>query len=160
MSELFAEYNLELLYNSTDKKMSILKRINKDIIFTIPYALVSGTLLRLIFYKAAIESNNDSILLFEEPEAHMFPPYMRKFTADVVFDKNNQFFIATHSPYVLDSFMEEALADLSIFLVYYEGGETKVKRMSEKDMEEVNEYGVDLFYNLESYLKHGQVNNA
>jgi AAA15 family ATPase/GTPase len=160
IASLFEVYDLKLLYNSTDKKFSILKSLDKDTIFTIPYKLIADTLQRLIFYTVAIAKNKDSILIFEEPEAHMFPPYVRKFTSDVVFDKSNQFFITTHSPYVLDALMEEAPEDLSIYLVYYENGETKVKLMSEKDMEEVNEYGVDLFYNLESYLKHGQVNNA
>jgi hypothetical protein len=160
VASLFDFYQLELLYNSTEKKFSILKRLDKDTVFTIPYPLVSDTLQRLIFYKAAIKSNKESILLFEEPEAHMFPPYIRSFTTDVIFDKSNQFFVGTHSPYVLDAFAEDAPEDLSIYLIYYENGETRVKLMSESDMAEVREYGVDLFYNLESYLKHGQVNNA
>jgi hypothetical protein len=160
VANLFDFYNLELLYNSTEKRFSILKRLDKDTVFTIPYPLVSDTLQRLVFYKAAIKSNKDSILLFEEPEAHMFPPYIRGFTTDVIFDKSNQFFLATHSPYVLDALAEDASEDLAIYLVYYEKGETKVKLMSESDMAEVREYGVDLFYNLESYLKHGQVDNA
>jgi AAA15 family ATPase/GTPase len=160
VAALFDFYNLELLYNSTEKKFSILKRLDKGTVFTIPYPLVSDTLQRLVFYKAAIKSNKDSILLFEEPEAHMFPPYMREFTADVIFDKSNQFFIATHSPYILDAFALDAKDDLAVYLVYYENGETKIKLMSEKNMDDLREYGVDLFYNLESYLKHGQVNNA
>lgn len=160
VENFFDFYKLELLYNSTEKKFSILKRLDKGTYFTIPYPLISDTLQRLIFYKAAIKSNKESILIFEEPEAHMFPPYIRGFTTDVIFDKSNQFFMATHSPYVLDAFAEDAPEDLAIYLVYYENGETKVKLMSESDMAEVREYGVDLFYNLESYLKHGQVNNA
>lgn len=160
VANFFDFYKLELLYNSTEKSFSILKRLDKDTVFSIPYPLISDTLQRLIFYKTAIKSNKDSILIFEEPEAHMFPPYIREFTADVIFDKSNQFFLATHSPYVLDAFMEDASEDLSIYLVYYQDGETKVKLMSVEDMSEVRQYGVDLFYNLESYLKHGQVNNA
>jgi len=161
VGNLFDFYKLELLYNSTEKKFSILKRLDKDTVFTIPYPLVSDTLQRLVFYKAAIKSNKESILIFEEPEAHMFPPYIRSFTTDVIFDKSNQFFMSTHSPYVLDAFAEDSPDDLAIYLVYYENGETKVKLMSESDMAEVREYGVDLFYNLESYLKrYGQVNNA
>jgi AAA15 family ATPase/GTPase len=158
IANLFEDYNQKLVID--DEEIFFLKYLNDDSAVSIPYHLVSDTLRRLIFYKAAILSNRDSVLLLEEPEAHMFPPYIRKFTTDVIFDKTNQYFIATHSPYVLDTFMEEASEDLSIYLVYYQEGETKIKKMSEKDMEEVNEYGVDLFYNLESYLKHGQVNNA
>jgi AAA15 family ATPase/GTPase len=158
-SKLLKDYGLELLYDSGTQAFTIFKRTNKGI-FTIPYELLADTLQRLIFYEAAVLSNHETVLLFEEPEAHMFPPYMNKFTADVIFDKTNQFFIATHSPYVLDAFMEDAQDDLSIYLVYYENGETKIKLMSNDDMNEVKSYGVDLFFNLESYLKHGQINNA
>jgi AAA15 family ATPase/GTPase len=155
---LFEDYNQKLVID--DEDIFFLKYLSDDTAVSIPYHLISDTLRRLIFYKAAILSNKESILLFEEPEAHMFPPYMRKFTSDLIFDKTNQFFITTHSPYVLDTLMEEVPEELSIYLVYYENGECKVKRMSERDMEEVNDFGVDVFYNLENYLKNGQVNNA
>lgn len=158
IAALFEDYKQKLVID--DEEVFFLKYLSDDTGVSIPYHLVADTLRRLIFYKAAILSNENSILLFEEPEAHMFPPYIRKFTTDVIFDKTNQFFINTHSPYVLDAFMEDASDDLAIYLVYFDKGETKVKVMSEKDMDEVKEYGVDLFYNLESYLKHGHVNNA
>jgi AAA15 family ATPase/GTPase len=159
IEDLFKPYNLELLYDSREQSFTILKRTSGGI-FTIPYELLADTLQRVIFYKSAIRSNKETALLLEEPESHMFPPYMRIFTTDVLLDKRNQFFLTTHSPYILESFMEEAEDDLAIFLVYYEGDATNIRRMNRKDMDEVKEYGVDLFYNLESYLKHGQVNNA
>lgn len=159
IAPIFKDYGLELLYDSALQAFKILKRTNKGI-FTVPYELLADTLQRLIFFKAAILSNQETVLLFEEPEAHMFPPYMRKFTTDVIFNRVNQFFIATHSPYVLDAFLEDAIDDLAVYLVYYENGETKVKLMRQKDIEELREYGVDLFFNLESYLKHGKINNA
>jgi AAA15 family ATPase/GTPase len=160
IANLFEMYDLNLLYDSTKKKFSILKTLSKDIIFTISYDLIADTLQRLIFYKAAVLSNKESILLFEEPEAHMFPPYINKFTTDVIFDKTNQFFITTHSPYVLDELILEAEDELSVYLVDYKDGETKIHHLSSSDLKEVREYGVDLFFNIESYLKHGQVNNA
>lgn len=159
IQELFTDYNLELLFDSREQKFTILKRTGTGI-FSIPYELVADTLRRVIFYKAAISSNKSTTLLFEEPEAHMFPPYTRKFTADVMFDETNQFFIATHSPYILDTFMADAQDDLAIYLVYYDEGETKIKRMEREDIDEVKQYGVDLFYNLESYLKDGKIDNA
>jgi len=161
VASLFETYNLKLVYNSTDKKFSILKGLSEDIIFTIPYRLVADTLQRLIFYKVAIASNSNSILLFEEPEAHMFPPYMRKFTSDVIFDKTNQFFIATHSPYVLGEFIEEIKDDLAIYVVDYDKGETVIKRLTDNEIIEIAQYGIDLFFNLESYLdKYGQPRGA
>lgn len=158
-STLLRDYGLELLYDTGSQSFTIFKRTQIGIL-TLPFELLSDTLQRLIFYKAAIASNRNTVLLFEEPEAHMFPPYIRKFTSDIVFEKSNQYFLTTHSPYVFDALSEEASEDLSVYLVYYNEGETRIKHMNQKDLEEIREYGVDLFYNLESYLKHGQVGNA
>ncbi|MDQ6761464.1 MAG: AAA family ATPase [Bacteroidota bacterium] len=160
VQELFSFYDLELIFDFREQKLSILKRIQKGI-FSIPFELVADTLQRLIFYKASIRSNKDSILLFEEPEAHMFPPYVKKFTTDVIFDETNQFFIATHSPYILTEFIEEAEDDLAIYVVDYDKGETVIKRLSDNQVTEVAQYGIDLFFNLEPYLdKYGQPHSA
>ena len=87
----------------------------------------------------------------------MFPPYISKFTADVMYNKSqNQYFITTHSPFVLNDFMEDVdKEDLSVYAVGYkkETGETIIRRITEDEMEEIYQYGVDLFFNLENYLK-------
>lgn len=161
IASLFEIYDLKLLYNSTEKKFSILKSLSEDVIFTIPYKLVADTLQRLIFYQVAIASNKNSILLFEEPETHMFPPYKKKFTADVIFDETNQFFIATHSPYVVEEFIEEIENELAVYVVDYDKGETIIKRLTDEQVREVAQYGIDLFFNLEPYLdKYGQPHSA
>ena len=130
-------------------------------IFTIPYNLIADTLQRVIFFKTAIQSNKNAVLLLEEPEAHMFPPYIRKITADISLDENkNQYFIATDSPYILDDFIVENQNDLAVYIVDYKEGETKIHLLSDEELLEVRQYGVDLFYNLESYLQHGQSHHA
>jgi AAA15 family ATPase/GTPase len=151
VSELFKPYNLELLYDTRLQEFTISKRTESGI-FSIPYTLIADTIQRLIFYKAAILSNKEKVLLFEEPEAHMFPPYVKKFTSDVIFDETNQFFIATHSPYVLSEFIEEASDHLAVYVVDYDKGETIIKRLTESELLEVAQHGIDLFFNLESYL--------
>ena len=154
VDELFYQYDLELLYDARLQRLTILKR-TKSGIFSIPYELVADTLQRLIFYKTATLSNNDCILLFEEPEAHMFPPYISKLTTDVMYDQsNNQFFISTHSPFVLNDFMEDmAKEELSIYAVGYLNGETTINRLTDKQVTDIYQYGVDLFFNLEDFLK-------
>lgn len=156
VAELFKPYNLELLYDTRLQEFTILKRTQSEI-FSIPYELIADTLQRLIFYKSAILSNSGKVLLFEEPEAHMFPPYISKFTSDVMYDKNeNQFFIATHSPFVLNDFMEDLeKEELSIYAVGYkkETGETIIRRLADEEINEIYQYGIDLFFNLENYLK-------
>jgi hypothetical protein len=153
VSELFKRYDLRFALDKSTRSLKILKDVGNNDIFLISYAMIADTIQRLIFYKAAIYSNKKSILIFEEPEAHMFPPYIKKFTTEAIFDRNqNQYFIATHSPYVLDSFVEDAYEDTAVFLVDYVDGKTVVFRLEEKDQEEIRKFGVDLFYNLESYL--------
>jgi predicted ATP-dependent endonuclease of OLD family len=132
-----------------------LKDVGDDI-FLISYSLIADTLQRLIFFKSAVQSNSNSILLFEEPEAHMFPPYISKFASEIVYDDHgNQFFMATHSPFVISDIMENMKNnDFAIFTVGYdkENGETLVRRMTEEDLHAIYQDGLDLFLNLENYL--------
>lgn len=159
--EILATYNLKILFEKgSTYSMKVIKTATDETYFSIPFYQIADTLQRLIFYKAAIKTNNDSVLLFEEPESHMFPPYIRKFTSDVIFDKTNQFFIATHSPYVLEELLQEIPNELAIYLVDYKDGATVIQPLSTEDLEEARKYGVDLFFNLESYLTNGKINNA
>lgn len=161
--ELLKPYDLKLLIDIDSNEVKV-AHTGEDgrIIRAIPLNLLADTLVRLIFFKSAILTNSNSVLLFEEPESHMFPPYIGKLTSDIIFDKNNnQYFIATHSPFVLNDFIEDMdRDDLSIYLVGLEDGETKVKMLSEEEVSEVSLYGVDLFFNLESYFNNGSVGNA
>lgn len=160
--EIFRGYSLRVVFETDDQfTLKFQKQLSDESAVSIGYHQIADTLQRLIFYKAAIASNSKSVLLFEEPEAHMFPPYIRKLTADIIFDKSdNQYFIATHSPYVLDELVEEIQDELSVYLVDYNAGETKIIYLSREDLREIRDYGVDLFFNIESYLKNGQVHNA
>jgi AAA15 family ATPase/GTPase len=152
VADLFEIYDLKLLYNSTDKEFNILKFLSRNTIFTIPFKLVADTLRHLIFYKAAIASNKDSILLFEEPEAHMFPPYISKFTGSVWESNSNQFFITTHSPYVINDFLENCKDELNIYLVNYQDGETKILKLSNENLDTIYNMGTEsVFYNLEKF---------
>ena len=130
-----------------------MKKTEKDgDIFLLPYNSVADTLQRIIFFKTAIASNTDSVILFEEPEAHSFPPYIVHITQEIIHSRSNQFFISTHSPYIVNDFLENCIQDLSIFTSDLKNGETVIKRLSEKELDEVYQYGVDLFMNNERYL--------
>jgi len=160
VAELFHPYDLKFPFDKSTKSFKILKNVGEDI-FIISYKMIADTLRRLIFYKTAIRTNKNSVLLFEEPEAQMFPPYIKKLTTDILMDQNNnQYFIATHSPYVLDELILEAGEDLAVYLVDYKNGETIIQHLSNEDLIEIRQYGVDLFFNIESYLKHGQVDHS
>lgn len=159
VEELFKPYSLELLYDTREQKFAILKRTNTGI-FSIPYELVADTLQRLIFYKAAIMSNKNCVLLFEEPEAHMFPPYISKFTSDIVNDENiNQYFITTHSPFVLNDLIANVeKEEVAVYIVSYEQetGESLVHRMNDDDIHEAYQFGYDFFMNIDQFIPQKQ----
>ncbi len=163
VTELFKSYNLELRYDARLQEFTISKTTESGI-FTIPYSMVADTLQRVIFYKAAILSNKEKVLLFEEPEAHMFPPYISKFTSDIIHDENNnQYFLATHSPFVMNDLILNVEKDeLAIYIVSYqkESGETLIHRMDEEDVNEAYQFGYDFFMNINNFIphkEHGQV---
>jgi len=160
--DLLESTEFQLLFNISENDIQVYREIEKGSINTLPVSLIADTLIRLMFFKTAIHSNKDSVLLFEEPESHMFPPYIAKFTSDIIFDKNdNQYFITTHSPFVLNDFMEDMdKNDLSIYVVGLKNGETVVRKLDEDEISDIYQCGIDLFFNLESYLKDGFFNNA
>ena len=70
----------------------------------------------------------------------------------MIYKKDNQFFIATHSPFILNDLLENSRSELSVFVVNYENHETKVRRLSEGELYEAFQSGVDFFTNNESFI--------
>ena len=118
----------------------------------IPYSLAPETLRRMAFYTAAIDGNRNAALVFEEPEAHAFPGDAT-FLAEMIAleDTLNPYFLTTHSPYFLMTFLGKARRDqLSVNLVYRDKSQTKVKTLPQETLPEL--YEVDIFSNIELYL--------
>ncbi|MDR3287144.1 MAG: AAA family ATPase [Prevotellaceae bacterium] len=154
MKKEFSKFGLEYVLDKSSNRLKIQRRLNGDEVFQLPYSSIADTLQRVIFYKTAIASNSNSVLLFEEPEAHAFPPYIKTITQDIIDSKNNQFFIATHSPVVLNDFIEYAdiRKQVSIFLFDFKDGQTTAKRLSDEEVDDIYNYGEDLFFNIEKFL--------
>lgn len=155
LSKLFQEYRLKLLFDKTSHTLRIVKELDDNSLVSLPFNSMADTLQRIIFFKAAIASNTNSILLFEEPEAHCFPPYITHITQEVITAQTNQFFIATHSPYVLNAFLEQSREELAIFIVDYRDGQTVISRLTDTELTEVYDYGIDVFFNYERFTQHG-----
>ena len=101
-----------------------------------------------------MDSNKNSILVFEEPESHSFPYYTKYLGERIAFDETNQYFIATHNPYLLFSILEKAHKDdVSVFITYFEDYQTKVKLLSETELEEIMGMEIDVFFNIERLLE-------
>ena len=150
-NDIFSNFGLRLGLRPQENKIEVIKQL-EDIIVSYPYSLVSDTLQRIIFYLFAVLSNRDSILVFEEPESHAFPYYTKYFAETIAQDdRNNQYFISTHNPYLLLPLIEKVPKDdVAIFITYFEDYQTKVKTLSTEEMEEVME--IDVFSNLDKFL--------
>lgn len=149
--KIFQTYGLHLVFDKGSQELKVMKGVEKGEIFLIPFTSIADSLQRLIFYKTAIKSNKNSVITFEEPEAHTYPPYISQIAQDIIEASSNQFFITTHSPYVINEFLENAQSELCIFLVDFKDGETVARRLTDKELEEVYNDGIDLFFNNEFF---------
>jgi hypothetical protein len=80
-----------------------------DLFIRYPYALTADTLQGIILYTAAIVSNRDSGLVFEEPEANALPYWTKCLGERITLDETNRFFIATRNPYLRSAIIEKGL---------------------------------------------------
>ena len=140
-----------MMFDSGSQQIKAMRENGLDM-FLVPFSSLADSLQRLIFYKAAIDSNYNKVICFEEPEAHTFPPYISNVVNDIISSKSNQFFITTHSPYVMSSLLESAGEDVAVYVVDMEDNATVVKRLTDKQLQEAYDNGMDMFYNIETYL--------
>lgn len=99
----------------------------------------------------------DYVLLLEEPESNSYPPYVSLLASRIAEAKSNQFFIATHSPYLVNTLLDEVPdAELGIFIVEYVNHETKVHMLSDDDLQDIRVNSLDIFYNLDNLLEDAE----
>jgi AAA15 family ATPase/GTPase len=151
----FEEYKLDFIIRTENNKVEIQKKIER-FTYNFPYNSTADTLRRIIFYFAAIETNSNSVLILEEPEAHAYPPYTRMLGDRIAGDEENQYLITTHSPYLLQAIIENAdYEDINIFITHYENYETKVELLSMDAMRDILSSGFDIFFSLQDWTYHG-----
>jgi AAA15 family ATPase/GTPase len=150
VANIFENYGLRLVLKPQERVIEYQKIVN-DIVISYPYELLSDTLKRIIFYNLAIESNKDSTLVFEEPEAHAFPFYTKYLGERIASDPTNQYFIATHNPYLLNPLIEKSQkGSVKVFVTYYEDYETKIKPLDKDAIAEISEF--DPFLNIDRLI--------
>ena len=145
------DYDLELLYQPSINNFKIQKR-KGYLVYDIPFVVFSDSILKITFYKAAILSNEDSVLIFEEPEVNSYPPYIRDLTDEILEDKKNQFFISTHSPYIFEKIIQENRDDISVFVLDYKDHESVAYNMSDDQIMKILDYDMDVFLNMDKII--------
>lgn len=152
-AELIKPFGFKMLFDTLSKKLRLFKELDDATIASIPFGQIADTLQMLIFHLAGCLTNKDSVVLFEEPEAHLYEPYILELTNQLKYDKqHNQFFVVTHSQYVIDELLrdDESRYATNIYLVGIEGDSTKVKLLVPKKNKDVFERGLNVFFNYQN----------
>jgi len=153
MKEFYHKYGLKLFMKPHERVFELVKQAD-DSLISYPYTLTSDTLRRIIFYTVAIASNKDSVLVFEEPESNAFPYYTKYLGERIALDQINQFFIATHNPYLLSAIIEKARKeDVQVFITYFKDFKTRVKPLTANQLSELME--ADPFFNMDRFTEEG-----
>ena len=149
----FLSRGLRLGLRPQENRIEVLKDFD-DVIISHPYHLASDTFQRLVFYMAALHTNSDSVLVFEEPESHAFPYYTKYLAERIALDeRGNQYFISTHNPYFLLPILEKTLSeDIAVFITYYEDHHTQVRQLAQDELETIFD-DVDVFSNIDMFLE-------
>lgn len=154
INDFAKDHGFEFIIDNATGNISIQLRINEGVVYSLPYEALADTYKRMLFYIAAVRHTNGSVITLDEPDTHAFPPYVTFLANEIINQNSVQFFIATHNPYFLNTFIENTpMADISVFIVTYdkEKRATVAKKLTEKDLSELLDFGVDIFFNLNRY---------
>ncbi|MCY3021227.1 MAG: AAA family ATPase [Planctomycetota bacterium] len=151
MQEFFKPYGLTVVFRPQEKRFEVQKQAD-GVVVSYPYTLTADTLQRVIFYTMAIASNKESVLVFEEPESNAFPYYTKQLGERIALDDSNQYFIATHNPYLLRAIVEKGKReDVNVAVTYFRGYRTLVKCLAQEQLDELLD--ADPFFNLSAFLE-------
>lgn len=153
-SRFFVNTGFRLNVDFTHRRLLLTKEVD-DTLISFPYASASETLRRMVFYHLAMDTGGGGILVFDEPEAHSFPPFTKTFAERIATDgRKTQYFLTTHSPYMLDSLLAKTPKDdLNIMLCRMENFETKVYTLNEAQKARLMEWSMDSFFNFDRLLE-------
>lgn len=152
-SQFFQATGFKLSVEFAEKRLRVAKEVD-DLFVAFPYASASETLRRMVFVHLALDTNRDQVLVFDEPEAHAYPPFTKRLAERIALDdRGNQFFLTTHSPYMLDSLLAKTPADdLNIVLCRMENFETKAYPLNAAQKAKLMEWSMDAFFNFDRLL--------
>lgn len=93
-------------------------------------------------------------IFLEEPEANLFPPTQSSVVewllAMTTGEQSNNLFVATHSPYILNSFLEKKNIPMTLLYTRMLDGQMVIRTATEEDIQGIYDFGVDAFFNIES----------
>lgn len=116
--------------------------------FVFPDIKVADRIKRV--YDNLINTKRSDVFI-EEPEENLFPPTQKQLIEWILDNsKNSTFTIATHSPYILTTFLSNRVKDFSLFYIPNFCEESIVKTATQEELQEIFDYGVDAFFNIDT----------
>jgi AAA15 family ATPase/GTPase len=114
----------------------------------IGYNLLSDTVKRILFSFGALETNENSIIVMEEPEVHSFPFYTKLLAERIALNKNS-FVVTTHNPYFLETIIDKVPKyELSVYLARARGMRSEYTAVDISRIKEIIAEGADVFLEL------------
>lgn len=151
---LLSNYNLKLVLIEHEKKIQIEWEREEGIVVALDFGLLSEGLRLLILHLAAIFTNKNKLICFEEPESHTFPYYTKLLAEIVAGDKDNQYIITTHNPYFLLNIIENTRpSDIAVYIANIKNHATSLYMLSDDELPELLDMEMDLFFNLERFIE-------
>ena len=152
----FLEYLMEAfsrnkLPEKAVRDINALANLKKDM-FGLEYKIRRSRL-----YSNFMDVKNSQVYL-EEPENNLFPPEQTILAEWLIQMGNERFrsnvmFLATHSPYIVNCFLEREKKDFNLFITApSEDRRSIVKNISEEEIQKMYDSGVDVFFNYEAFV--------
>jgi hypothetical protein len=152
VSDLFRSRNFSLEIRPVENELRIAKTI-EDEVFNFPYDSISETWRRIVFFMAVLETNQNSTILLDEPEANTFPFYTAYLAERMALDESNQYFLTTHNPYILGSVVGKTpVKDLAVYVAGMDKFCTIFKPVPVDGLSKILDYGPDAFLNLDKVV--------
>jgi AAA15 family ATPase/GTPase len=150
VSELFRSKGFRMNLKPIERELLISKE-KGDEIYSYPYNNISETLRRIVFLMTCLETNENSTILFDEPESNTFPFYTKYLAERIAMDETNQYFFTTHNPYLLQSVVAKGGHDnVNIIITYMKDFETRVRPLNSEEINELMD--MDAFLNLTRFI--------
>jgi AAA15 family ATPase/GTPase len=122
--------------------------ITRNVSVHLSWATISETIKRYVFLYTAIRTNQNAVLLLDEPEQNTFPFYTAHIAEIMAREKTNQYFITTHNQYLLSALLDKAPADeIQVFATFRKDRYTEVRAIPADQLQDLMRY--DLFLNLD-----------
>ena len=152
VTDLFSERGLRLGMRPDENRIEVLKESGRSN-FSHPYHLTSDTLQRHVFHIAALRTNSESLVVFDDMDGHASPSHAEYLAESIALDdRGNQYFVSTCSPRFLLPILEKTSSDdIAVFMTYSYEHSTRVRQLSRDELARISD-GIDVFSNFQMFL--------